>query len=419
MNKTLHSMTPKSNLMKSRSCPIKSTPSLRAYPALIAHQACCAILALAITAAASLQACTIFVLTDSQRALFCNNEDWSNPATRIWFVPAGKGHMGCGYVGFDNGWAQGGLNTQGLAFDWVAGFQEKWEPGPEMKPVRGNPSQRMLESCATVEEAIAFYQKHREPSFSYAKILIADKTGASVLIGAKDGQLQIEKASQCRGFGYGRRTLEKTLANAPEPTVPRGAAILRACAQEGPYATKYSNIFDLKTGHIFLFTSPDWEHEVKLNLETELAKGAHYYDLPKIRLQLAEAPRPLRHEMKRFLLDEFKPLPDQEPHITKRLQAVLEEARNGAMQAKDYTSEFWKEISPGQKELQADLLRLGRLVSMVLVDRGSEQGQRWYRYRIEFEKTVVLQRIVLDGQDRIALVQSEGAEERISESVNQ
>ena len=34
-------------------------------------------------------ACTIFVLTDTNRALFCNNEDWSNPRTRIWFVPAG------------------------------------------------------------------------------------------------------------------------------------------------------------------------------------------------------------------------------------------------------------------------------------------------------------------------------------------
>ena len=30
-------------------------------------------------------ACTIFVLTDKDRALFCNNEDWSNPNTRIWF----------------------------------------------------------------------------------------------------------------------------------------------------------------------------------------------------------------------------------------------------------------------------------------------------------------------------------------------
>src|SRR5690349_5563317 len=71
-------------------------------------------------------ACTIFVLMDTNRALFCNNEDWSNPKTRIWFVPATAKHYGAVYVGFDNGWAQGGLNTEGLAFDWVAGYKEVW-----------------------------------------------------------------------------------------------------------------------------------------------------------------------------------------------------------------------------------------------------------------------------------------------------
>jgi hypothetical protein len=53
-------------------------------------------------ACVSVQACTIFVLTDTTRALFCNNEDWSNPKTRIWFMPAGDGYYGGVYVGFDD-----------------------------------------------------------------------------------------------------------------------------------------------------------------------------------------------------------------------------------------------------------------------------------------------------------------------------
>ena len=75
---------------------------------------------------ATVQTSTICVLTDTHHVLFCNNEDWSNPNTRIWFVPSSE-HYGCAYVGFDNAWGQGGLNTKGLAFDWVAGFKEKWE----------------------------------------------------------------------------------------------------------------------------------------------------------------------------------------------------------------------------------------------------------------------------------------------------
>src|SRR6516162_9830106 len=85
----------------------------------------------------SSRACTIFVLTDTNHALFCNNEDWSNKNTRIWFIPAGKDYHGAVYVGFDNGWAQGGLNAEGLAFDWVSGYKEKWEPNSQAQPVRG------------------------------------------------------------------------------------------------------------------------------------------------------------------------------------------------------------------------------------------------------------------------------------------
>jgi hypothetical protein len=102
------------------------------------------------------RACTIFILTDTNRVLFCNNEDWSNPNTRIWFVPAGVGYYGCVYVGYDDGWARGGLNTEGLACDWVGGFTEEWKAGPRERCVRGNPTERLLESCASVSDAIAF-----------------------------------------------------------------------------------------------------------------------------------------------------------------------------------------------------------------------------------------------------------------------
>ena len=72
-------------------------------------------------------ACTIFVLTDTNRTLFCNNEDWSDPKTRIWFVPGNDKHYGGVYVGFDNDYAQGGLNTEGLAFDWLGKLHPRFE----------------------------------------------------------------------------------------------------------------------------------------------------------------------------------------------------------------------------------------------------------------------------------------------------
>ncbi len=179
------------------------------------------------------QACTIFVLTDTNRALFCNNEDWLNPKTRIWFVPASNEYYGAIYVGFNDGWAQGGMNTEGLAYDLVSGYNEKYTPDSNLSSIRGNSSQRMLENCATVDDAIAFYRSHRERSFSWAKILVADKTGASVIIGAENGKLLFKKDNKSRGFGYGWQILDKMLVKFPEPTVANGFKILACLFTEG------------------------------------------------------------------------------------------------------------------------------------------------------------------------------------------
>lgn len=357
-------------------------------------------------------ACTIFVLTDGTRVQFFNNEDWLNPNTRIWFVPPGDGHYGCAYVGFDDGRAQGGLNTKGLAFDWVAGYMEKWSPDPGIKGVRGNPSERMLETSATVEDAIAFFQTHREPDFSRARILVADSTGASAIIRAKEGKLHVERANKSRGFGYCDPKLQEMLTKPPEPTVANGAAILRTCLQKGETATKYSNVFDLKSHDIFLFQYPERDDSVKLNLTAELAKGAHYYDIPQIRQQLTQAPIPLLTNMKRFFLDEFKPISDQEPKITEHFRTIIQGAMSGIMHPDDYTSELWKQLSPAQKDIQADLKVEGNLVSMTLVDRRTEGSKRTYRYIMEFKNARALERFVVDENNRIAMIQSDGSERK-------
>ncbi|MHC4241036.1 MAG: hypothetical protein ACYS3N_15040 [Planctomycetota bacterium] len=358
-----------------------------------------------------IQACTIFVLSDAKWALFCNNEDFSNPVSRIWFIRPGDGFYDCAYIGFDNGWAQGGLNTAGLAFDWVVGYMEKWESSVGMKSVRGNPSERMLETCATVKDAITFYRKHWEPGFSYAKILVADRTGASAFIGAKDGKLYVELAHQSQGFGYGVRTLKKMLKKQPEPTVARGFEILSACVQKGHNATKYSNIFDLKTGEIFLFRRfSKWTKHVKLNLSLELEKGEHYYDIPQIRNQLTQAPIPLLNNMKRLLLDQYKPITDNEPEITNHIRKIVRDAFEGTMSPDNYTVELWRELSTIQENIQADLKRLGDFKSAVLVDRKDKDRQRSYRYRLEFENATVLQHFILNEENKLSFTQSESTE---------
>jgi hypothetical protein len=367
------------------------------------------IVAMLAFAAPPARACTVFVLTDATHALFCNNEDWSDINSRIWFEPAGQGFFGAVYVGFENGWIQGGLNTEGLAFDWVAPFSEDWEPDPRSATIRGNPSRRMLETCAAVKDAIAFYRTHNERAFFYSKILVADKTGASAIIGFSDGQLKVEQDHRSRGFGVGRRTLNAALARQPDPTVAEGFKILRECRQTGQYATKYSNTYDLRSSEIFLYPLPNSDDLVKLNLSAELKKGAHYYEMPQIQEQLTQVPRPLPPQMKR--LDAFKPIQDKEPELTAHVRAMIQDLSEGTPRAEDYGDEVWKkDILPKKNKSKTELYQFGKFISMTLVDRGGTHGQRRYLYWLDFTRAAIVQRYVFDAQNRLVSGGSEAIE---------
>src|SRR5688572_10158172 len=119
------------------------------------------------------KACTMFILTDGKNTCFFNNEDNTNPNSKIWFIPTGENHFGCGYVGYDDGAAQGGVNTEGLAFDWYAGKPVNYTPKESLIAIEDSSSERMLETCSNVDEAIEFYKTYREPSFANATIIIA------------------------------------------------------------------------------------------------------------------------------------------------------------------------------------------------------------------------------------------------------
>jgi hypothetical protein len=250
-------------------------------------------------------ACTVFTIVGGERVLFCDNEDFSNPRTRIWFVPAADStaKYGCVYLGFDDGWGQNGLNDQGLAYGWVAGFKEKWQRQPKMNSFDGKPCHRMLESCATVEEAVTFFENNWEESFSYGRLLVADRTGKSVILRAKDGKLHAPIVTRSQGMGhrFGMRGNQATpmLAKISQPTLDDAARLLEFTRQEGVHATKYSVVFDLNTRDIWLYGFPKQTDAVQFNLPQQLTRPAHYYDIPELPQQLNEKLRLLTHEMKK------------------------------------------------------------------------------------------------------------------------
>jgi hypothetical protein len=236
-------------------------------------------------------ACTIFMGTTCDLTLVGNNEDWSDPDTKVWFLVPEEGKYGRIYFGFKNGWAQGGMNDQELFFDWVAGFNRDWKADPDKKNHLGNISEKVLEEAATVEDALEILADHNVRHFARAKIMLVDRTGCSAIVGFENGRLRIDLAAgdfQC--LGYGESVAGRTLAKPGAVSVDTFRKLARATLQTGKFSTKYSNVYDLTNGEVHVYRFHDGKEPVTFNLAQELAKGNHYYDIPLLDEQLKRPP---------------------------------------------------------------------------------------------------------------------------------
>jgi tetratricopeptide (TPR) repeat protein len=254
------------------------------------------IIFLFLCAAHPTKGCTIVMVAKGNIVLAGNNEDWRNPKTKIWFVPASDGEYGRVCVGFDNMFTQGGMNDQGLFLDANALSPTGWEP-IEGKPTFQGSLDTILAKCATVEDAIAFFDKFNFPGLARARFPISDRTGASVVIEYGQGKVQyVRKAgvyqiatnfviSNVKGERYPCTryiAANKMLENAEDISLDLVRAVLSVTHQEGQYPTVYSNICDLKNGILYLYNFHNFEEVVTFDLEEELKKGNEVYDIPSL-----------------------------------------------------------------------------------------------------------------------------------------
>jgi penicillin V acylase-like amidase (Ntn superfamily) len=253
-------------------------------------------------------ACTVFIASNGDVVLAGNNEDWKNPNTKIWFVPAEEGKYGGVYFGFDTpvihgSWvSQGGMNEKGLFFDVTATKPVKVEvPVNPKKPVFDGWDlirERIMFECATVKEALdmlAQYQYPRsEKETMSGMYIIGDATGDAAIIGAlgvvhKKGPYLVatnfqqsetldEKKYSCPRY----RVASDMLQNCPELTVDFFRKVLSVTHQKGKYCTRYSNIYDLKKKRVYLYHMHDFEDVVIIDLKTELNMEKRTIDLPSL-----------------------------------------------------------------------------------------------------------------------------------------
>lgn len=236
------------------------------------------------------QGCTVFYAASSDLALAGNNEDSFSPLTRAWFIPASDGRYGRVYFGYDDLSPQGGLNDQGLFFDGLSLPYKALDASAQKPAFRGGPLamfDEVMARSATVDEALAFFERYSRTGLEGGQLFFGDKAGNSAIVEGdaiirKKGSYQI--ATNFRQsenpnppyFCERYNAVDERLSQAGSYSVELFRQILDATHQNQKYVqTVYSQIYDLKKGLIYLYLFHDFKKGIVLNLADELAKGPH------------------------------------------------------------------------------------------------------------------------------------------------
>jgi hypothetical protein len=237
------------------------------------------------------EACTVFLVARGDAVLAGNNEDWVDPDTRVWFVPAQQKKrrttLGRVYFGFSDGRPQGGMNEKGLFFDGLALNGAEDEADPEKLEARGNLVDRVMANCSTVQEALDLLEKY-DLGFGNAQLFFGDAGGDAVVVERNATHRKSGEFLVSTNFRLSRRTAEEAgcaryaaatggIADCGVPTVESVREALAASKQD---ITLYSNVYDLVAGEVHLYVNHDFRTAIRFNLAEELAKGERSFELP-------------------------------------------------------------------------------------------------------------------------------------------
>jgi hypothetical protein len=243
--------------------------------------------------------CSTVYATDGRQMLAGNNEDSVEPLAKVWFVPAQQGTFGLVLFGYGNYRAQGGMNDQGLFFDLLTVSTELPIPleGKQLWPGTNYLIYDAIATCATVACVVDLFERYYDAESWSMQAFFGDATGESAIIEPQailrqHGGYQVatnflqsrippeqDPASACPRY----RAASEMLAGAPALSVEYIRDVMAAVHQDGPYSlTIYTNVYDLANRLVYLYYFSDYEHVAVIDLEEELAKGAHAYDLPAL-----------------------------------------------------------------------------------------------------------------------------------------
>lgn len=185
-------------------------------------------------------------------------------------------------------------------------------------------------------------------------------------------------------------------------TLPKAEAMLKACMQEGEYGTKYSNIFDLTGGCLYIYDFYKNDTCTKLDLTSELENGAHYYDIPRIGEQINGNLLPLLKNMYRLPAYTKEPLPWQDDNIIRIITTFWSKLSDGNLVSNCYTPEFEEFLQNFYPLIQPYFYIPGNLQNAYIVEMSRNAGSTMYDYVMVFDNMRVFAGFGLDNENKLS-----------------
>ena len=256
------------------------------------------LVSLAIIGSGSVSACTVFNATIDGLTLAGRNMDWYTQENFIAFLPPEEGKFGRVYFGWNSfpSWYQGGMNTQGVMFAYLAAPYLRVTDSLDKPIYRGNYGNLMekcMEECSSVDEVIDVFNQFNLRFLENCQIMVVDRNGDSVIIEGdditiKDGIFQVVtnfRPSHLLLGGYPCWRYNKAfemLEGMSNYSIEYFSEILNATHQEGNYPTQWSIVYDLNKYLIYLYHFHDFNNVIIFNLFDELEVGEHIYSIPSL-----------------------------------------------------------------------------------------------------------------------------------------
>ncbi|NQZ78271.1 MAG: carboxypeptidase-like regulatory domain-containing protein, partial [Ekhidna sp.] len=242
------------------------------------------------------EACLVLFLSDGEKVLVGNHEDWFANDAALKILPPSSSRYGSIIFTFESeGWAQGGMNEHGLFFDAVYTPYQSIEFESSKKEYEGYLWQTILDKCRNIDEALELLSGYSIPELEEAHIILADAGGDAVLLGVDDGKIAIERVKDlllqtnfnpwnpelsdepyCERY---KKSME-ILSNTSEVSEHAMLEVLKNTHQDS--LTVYSNIYDLQNRTVTIFDRRKFDRPLHISIDQAFERGNCVIAIPSM-----------------------------------------------------------------------------------------------------------------------------------------